>query len=250
MKLSVCLLLVVCASAGAPEVGGHGDAGFTHADSSTMHPPIDAYVNLIDAPPGQQTKTLKQTTSDTLRAITSIACPATDVGTSANNYYRVFDLATFGVTTDFHVTQISFQVEDCDTLAGNGTTVAVRVGTYSGTPGATLVAANMTVLASNANVQVPEVVEDVNAMTTPGGLVNAPINATIPAGGKVFVELDVPDGDFDHFFYPGANTGGQSAPGYMSSPQCTPPGTTPQDIGTVPNPDTEIDLLLTVTGTY
>jgi hypothetical protein len=248
MRLSLCLVLVGCASAGAPEVGGHGDAGFSHPDSSGH--PIDAFVNLIDAPPGQQTKTLSQTTSNTIRAVTSIACPAANIGTSANTYYRVFDLPTFGINTDFHVTQISFQVEDCETAGGNGTTVAVRVGTYNGTPGATLSTASISVLASNANVTVPEVVEDVTNMTTPGALVNAPINATIPAGKKVLIEVDIPDGDLDHFYYPGANTGGQSAPGYMTSPSCTPPGTTPQDIGTVPTTPTEIDLLMTVTGTY
>jgi hypothetical protein len=250
MRLFLCLLLFGCASAGAPEVGGHGgDAGFTHPTDSSGHP-VDTFVNTIDAPPGQQTKTLSETTSNTLRPVTSIACPAATVGTSANIYYRVFDLATFGITSDFHVTQVSFQVEDCETAGGNGTNVAVRVGTYNGTPGNTLTVANMTVLASNANVTVPEIVEDVTAMTTPGGLVNAPINATINAGMKVLVEVDVPDGDLDHFFYPGANTGGQSAKGYVSSPSCTPPGTTPTDIGTVVMPATEIDLLLTVTGTY
>src|SRR5450432_3943409 len=144
MRLYLCVLLVGCASAGAPEVGGHGDAGF-HTDASGH--PIDAFVNLIDAPPGQQTKTLSETTSDTIRAASSIACPATffssTVGTAANNFYRVFDPAAFGITTDFHITQVSFQVEDCETSGGNGTTVAVSVGTYNGTPGVTLTIANM-----------------------------------------------------------------------------------------------------------
>ena len=113
----------------------------------------------------------------------------------------------------------------------------------------------MTVLASASNVQVPEVDENTqNTDTTPGGTVNAPISATIPAGSKLFVEVDVPDGDFDHYFYMGANTSGQTGKGTTSNLAmlpaggCSPAPTTPTDISTIAM--TETDLLLTVTGTY
>ena len=241
--------LVGCATAGPADDPNNTrtDGGFVHVDGNNNIHPIDAFISHIDAPPGQQTKTLDENTSDTIMAYTGVACPAADEGTAANNYYRVFDPATFGITTDFHVTQISFQVEDCESAADNGTPVTVRVGTYSTTPGNTLSAASMTVLASAANVQVPEV--DEGQTTTPGGTVNAPINATIPAGSKLFAEVDVPDGDFDHYFYMGANTNGEMGDGYLKSPSgCNPAPTTPTNISTVAGSET--DILLTVTGTY
>jgi hypothetical protein len=246
MRLLLFVTLAACAQAGAPEQGGHTDGGLKHPDGNGQQ--LDAYVSHVDAPPGQQTKTLSETTSQTIKANTSVACPSSSgVGTAANNFYRVFDLATFGITTDFHVTQISFQVEDCESIGGNGTVVQAQVGTYNGTPGTTLTLGSMTVLATNSTVQVPEV--DETASATPGGTVNVPLNATIPAGGKVFIEVDVPDGAFDHQFYMGANDGGQMGAGYILN-GCSGTGTSPKDIGMTITPNAQIDLLMTVTGTY
>src|SRR5690606_1268238 len=154
-------------------------------------PGIDA---MVDAPPGPQTRTLTQTTSQTIKGANTLACGnPTNGWTSTNKYYRVFDLAAMGITTPFTVSKVSFQVEHCDKLigTGTGTTVAVRVGTYSAAAGATLATANMTILASNASVAVPEVIQV--DTTTPGGTVDAPITATIPAGGRLLVEVDAPD---------------------------------------------------------
>jgi hypothetical protein len=242
------LALVGCAKAGPAEVGGRPDGGGgMHPDAQGQH--VDAFVSHVDAPPGMQTKTLGETTSTMIMAFGSIAC-GNQYFTQANNFYRVFDLASFGITTDFHVNQLSFQVEDCESAAGNGQVVQVQVGKYNGTPpttaGGTLDPAMMTVLATNSTVQVPEV--DETSTSTPGGLVNVPIDATIPAGGKVFIEVDAPALSIFEFFYMGANNGGQSALGFFSTPSCTPPGTTPTDISSVAGK--EVDLLMTVTGTY
>ena len=190
--------------------------------------------------------TLTQTTSNTLTPANSIACPATTVGTAANTYYRVFDLPSLGITNAFNVTSVSFQVEDCESVGANGAPVAVRVGTYNGTVGGTtLQASAITILASNNSVQVPEV-----DATATGATVNASIAAVIPAGSKLVVEVDAPDGNNTYQFYIGTNTAGQAAPGYVSSPRCTPPGTTPTDVGTLITPAAAIDMLLTVTGTH
>jgi hypothetical protein len=240
MRAVLAVALVGCASGGTPDVT------IDARGSDTVQP--DA--SLVDMMIGPQQKTLSQTTSTTLEPAKSIACPATSSGTAANNYYRVFDLAAFGITTDFDISQVSFQVEHCDQIGGtNGTTVAVRVGTYNGTPGTTLALSDMTILASNVNVLVPEVIEDLGPpATTPGGLVNAPITATIPAGKKMFVEVDAPDGNTQYYFYMGANDDGEAAPGYILSPRCN--VTVPTSITTVSEPDVPVHLLLTVTGTY
>ena len=247
------LALVGCASAGSGDQpvdasgGGTGDSAGKQ-DSGTVVT-IDSSMPMIDAPSGPQTRTLTQTTSQTIKAATSIACGGSS-GTTANNYYRVFDLPALGINAPFTVSKVSFQIEHCDKLTvGSGcTTVAVRVGTYSGTPGATLANANMTILASNANVNVPEVIS--TATSTPGGTVDAPITATIPTGSKLLVEVDAPDGSNSYAFYMGANDGGESGFGYILAPATGCAINTPTNISSVSATYPAVHLLLTVTGTY
>jgi hypothetical protein len=238
MRVLCVLLLVGCA--------GGGD---TPADAR-VRPDVILVDSILP-----DLQTLSQTTSSTLEAEASIACPATVSGTAANNYYRVFDLAAHGITTDFEVTQVSFQVEHCNHLTSDvGCPVTVRVGTYDGTPDATLSASAMSILASNSNVTIPEVIE-MNG-STPGGTVNAPITATVPAGSKLLVEVDAPDGNTTYSFYMGANKGGESGFGYILAPKCN--TTVPTNISAVEDPDgpggpmpfKQVHLLLTVTGTY
>jgi len=217
----------------------------TDAPMMTMK---DSSMTMTDAPVGPMTRTLSQTTTMTIKAGNTIACGNT-TGTRANNYYRVFDLPAMGITGAFSVTQVSFQIEHCHANAGTGCTLAVRVGTYSAAPGATLAQANMTILASNASVAVPEVVENTTTVppTTPGGTVNAPITATIPAGSKLLVEVDAPDGANLYSFYMGSNDGGETGFGYVLAPTCS--INVPTNISTVGTAGPR-HLLLTVTGQY
>ena len=239
--LFAVIALVGCAEAGKQEISGHGDGSIHVTDSSIVVP--DAFVSHIDAPPGQQTKTLDENSSDTIKLATSIACSDGNTGyTRPNNYYRVFDPATFGITTDFHVTQIGFQVENCSSTAG-GQVVTAKVGTYNGTPGTTITTGNMAVLATNAQVQVPEI-------DLVGGSVNAPISATIPAGKKVFIEIDSPEGDAgtNAAFFMGVNTAAETGFGYIMSSVSACGVTTPTNVTSVAG--TQISFLMTVTGTY
>lgn len=249
-------MLAGCASAGNPgntgvdsNNGGGDDSGGGGSDSGMQM--SDGSVTMPDAPVGPMTRTLTQTNSPTVKALNTVACPGTTSGTTAaNNYYRVFDLAAMGITTAFTVSKVSFQIEHCQALAATGcTNVAVRVGTYSATPGATLLTANMTILASNATVTVPRVVENVAQMTTPGGTVDAAITATIPAGSKLLVEVDAP-GNSSYAFYMGSNDGGESGFGYVMAPDCS--INVPSNISGMLGATAAAprNLLLTVTGTY
>jgi hypothetical protein len=105
----------------------------------------------------------------------------------------------------------------------------------------------MTILASNATVTVPKVIETTSPPATPGGTVNAPITATIPANSKLLVEVDAVDGLNNYAFYMGANDGGETAFGYFLASSCG--ITTPTNISTVVSTMPNVDLLLTVTGT-
>jgi hypothetical protein len=253
----LAIVLAGCASAGSPgqsgvdsNTGGGSDSGGQPMTDAA--PMSDSSMTMPDAPPGPQTRTLTQTTSPTIKAGNTIACGGGGT-TTANNYYRVFDLAAMGITTTFNVTKVSFQVEDCVPVTGTAcTNVAVRVGTYSATPAATLNTANMTILASNATVAVPKVVENAGPPpTTPGATVDVPLAATIPAGSKLLVEIDAPDGTSKYRLYMGSNDGGESGYGYILAPATGCAITTPTNISAVGGAMyPAVHLLITVTGTY
>lgn len=254
------LMAIGCATAEKQDLGGRGtDAGtgITHVDSNL--PPLDSYIP-PDAPPGVREKTLTQTASDTITPGNSIACAPTatsgNVGTENNSYYRVFDLTALGITGAFTTETVTFQVEDDESSAGNGTKVDVKVGVYTGATGTTL-PGTITPMASVTGVQVPEVDEVFPASgppTTPGATINVPIAATIPAGGQLIVQVTsagkvnpgthVVDAEA---FYIATNTGAETGKGYVSSTQCTPPGTTPTSIVSLA---AGVSILLTVTGSY
>lgn len=248
-------MLAGCASATSPDnttvtIGGQVDAGGLHhidappGENPEAGIPIpDAFVPMIDAAPGMMTKVVSGTNSDTVVEGNSPACTNnTSGGTRAATYYRVFDLAALGIASDFHISSVSFGVEDCYSTAGNGTVVAVRVGTYDGTAyGQSTLPGPITILASNNTVQVPQL--DMTA-----GTVNAAITATIPAGKKLVVEIDVPDGSGVFEFFMGSNSAGQTAPSYIMSTACT--INTPTDPGTLTQPLSVVDMIITATGTF
>ena len=97
---------------GLDQLGGtHTDGGLPpHADSSVSHRRVRQHDSTCH--PGQHTMiSLSQTTSAT--AVDDRSHAATTPETFANNYYRVFVLSSFGITTDFHVTQVSFPGRYC-----------------------------------------------------------------------------------------------------------------------------------------
>src|SRR5690348_9138567 len=99
------VLLVLCACA----QGGRDVTIDASGDIDAPKPQMDA--RMVDVPPGTMTRELTQTTSQMIQAQSSIACANNPPGTNSNNYYRVFDLAAMGITTDFTVTEVAFQVE-------------------------------------------------------------------------------------------------------------------------------------------
>jgi len=235
--LLIAILLASCAEAGKAGIEGRPDSAIKLTDSTL---PPDAFISRIDAPPGQMTKTLDQNSSDTIKLATALACSDQNTGfTLANSYFRVFDPSAFGVTGDFHVTTVGFQVENCTPSQ----TVTVKVGTYTGTPAATLSTANMSTIASNTAVVVPTIDEV-------GGSVNAPITATIPQGSKLFIEIDSPTGDAgtNTAFYMGVNTAAETGFGYIQASDCS--LTVPTNISSNAVAGTQMSLLMDVTGTY
>jgi len=245
LLFAMLLAFGACAQAGKGGFQGVGDSGITLVDADTSHPPPDAFVSHIDTPPNMMTKTLDENSNDTIDLQHSLACSSNlnnvPQYTLANSYYRVFDPSQFGITTDFHVTQVTFQV--LEATPGAGVTVTLKVGTYTGSlVGATLDTAAMTTIATNAAVQVPHI-----ASGGTGGTVNQAITATIPAGTKLFTEVDAPELPNGQFFYFGQNTATDTLPSYMLATDCN--VNAPQTVKSL-NGNTQLAELMTVTGTY
>jgi hypothetical protein len=215
-----------------------GSAGIEQPDASTGlsddGDDTDEQERGVDAAPRAdaepRSRVLSQTTSSLIEPGTSIACTDEDGRHLDNSYYRVFDLASEGIGSSFHVTKVEVGVEIAE--SGEGTQpIEVLLHTVTGE----LETDNLTPL-DTASQQV------VNRV---GGFLEFELDATVPSGGRFAVEVRVPDGrDDDSSFFIGANDDGQSAPGYIRDRGCG--DEEPTDLADIGFPDTH--LLIEVTG--
>ena len=237
-----------CAEAGMRRLSRHGDGGIDRRrrTRASAIAPIALPSATVDAPPGEQTHDARRELEryDQCSA-TSIACrrtrpPATPTRAATT---ACSDPATFGITTDFQVTQIGVQVENCSSDSG-GQVVTARSARTTARPAHDHDRQHDAVLATNARSRFPSI-------DLVGGSVNAPITATIPAGKKVFIEIDPPDGT--------RPTTPRST--WASTPRPRralrlPPSrhdcmvATPTNISSAAVAGKQISLLMTVTGTY
>ncbi len=238
------IVLAGCASAGQEQPGtdanggGGSDSGTSGGDDGSMMMPDGG--TTPDAPPQMVTVTLQQTTNNMVIAENSVACGAAGY-TAENNYYRVFKLSDHGINTAFHVTQVTFGVQE----AGGTQNVTVKIGTYAGTPGPTLDTGGTDF--GGAVTQIATTSVAVPATTT-GASVPAPITGDIPAGSNLIVEVLSSDHSAagNVYFYLGATNAGETKPGYVRAPTCDiANASTTASLG-FPS----ANLLISVTGTY
>lgn len=144
---------------------------------------------------------LSQTTSSTPADGTSIACaPQDGSGISDNKYFRAYT-----IDSDFTIGAVQIGVE---TVQGAGITLNVKLYTsataFPGSyPGGLTEIASTTYALENQDLTV----------------VDIPISASVTAGSTLVVEVSHPD-VAGSLFYIGANSAGQSAPGYILSEGC------------------------------
>jgi hypothetical protein len=238
----VIALVTACASGGKPGVAP--DTGDDQADAPVRPdaPDIDApsHVDaaMPDAPQQPVTVTLQETVNNTIAAANSIACGNGVPETRDNTWYRAFALSDFGISNDFHVTQISFAIQE----SAGTPSVQVKIGSYAGTVGGTTINTAMITALNAVTVPIPA--------TTTGESVPAPITADIPAGGKFVVQIAAPDQlGTGKYVYIGASNGGENKPSYISSVGCgiTTP-TRPIDVDPTQFPN--VDMIILVTGNH
>lgn len=201
-----------------PDAGGGGlpDAG--HQD------PPDA------GDTGGGPVTITHSNSMALEASTGVSCQST-FGDKKNSWYRLFDLPAMGITGAVDVNKVTFGVQVAD--SGGGTQpVTVKLHRLQGE----FVVGNLSELA-RAKINVPD--ERLQ-------LHEVPITTTVPAGSTLVAEVSVPNGEFQgYYFFPGANSAGQSGPTYVKS-ECG--ASQPTDAATLDPPFPDFHLVLSVEG--
>lgn len=220
------VVAAACASAGKDN-GGGGNPDGKQADAATDSGGggTDSTVT-VDGPMADAAPvavTLTQTTNDTMiGSASSIACGNNTTGdTRENSWYRVFKLADHNIVGGFHVTAVTFGVQE----ASGSPQVQVKIGTYSGNitpPPATIDTALVTPIQATT-FTVP------NTVSTAATTVTVPISANVPALSQMIVEVFSPDfNNLGRYFYLGGNGNGETKAAYLRAPTCgeTQPKTT------------------------
>lgn len=238
MKSSWALPLLVASACAKGSAGGI-DAAVKFDGPNQL---VDG-AELIDAPSGPDAAmaiTLSETQNSTLFYGGSVACGNSTSGNTVDNiWYRAFQLSdAAAIQGGFHITSIDFAVQD----AVGSLAINVKIGSYSGAlDGATL---NTGMISSLATAQTTP--PNTSGMT--GEMVNVPIVADIPAGGKFVVQIVAPNmdsGTTQHALYIGTTQSTQTHAWYWSSAGCS--QSTPTKV------DSTIasgNLILNVNGTH
>lgn len=238
--LVLAIGLTGCATAHKESIGGRPDSGITLGDAPN-NTQIDAPNNtMIDAPMGGGVQTLSQTTAnnDTQVGLACGASNTTTSWTSRNSYYRVFPLSNYGINGTFHVTGIDFIVS----AAAKSPVLSIGIGTYNGTTGGNTL--------NSAGITLSQMTTFTPADTTTSVPQHVDIAGDIM--GNLVVEIDqgtAGTATTPYEFYIGANEAGESAPGYISSPDCSLTTPTSMDAeAQAQTTPTHANMVLTVTG--
>ena len=150
---------------------------------------------------------LEQTENSEIAPSLSLAC-SDETGTKENSWYRIFNLADFGVDRTFVVHRVNFGVQ----TAVGSQRVKVSLGTYAGSAGAVELDTSKIDMLALSTVSVPEGKAYVAQANFAG--------AEIPAGANLVVEVKT-EGIVDGgYFYLGATNANEMVPGYLRAPTC------------------------------
>jgi subtilisin family serine protease len=148
--------------------------------------------------------TITHSTSQDIAELSSASCGGL-AGTTENHFFRTFTLSDFGIDGDFDVSDVSFGVEKA-----TAQTLTVNLHTLDGA----LTFANLTKIGT-AQASIPA-----STLT----MVSVPVTGEVPAGATLVVEVVSPNQQSNGgVFYIGSNDAGQSAPSYLSAPDCALP---------------------------
>lgn len=194
------------------------------AASLSKHPSNLAVPPSIALPEGGcGSVTITQSTSQSIVALGSVSCND-GIGHADNSYFRAFDLSAYPL--GFDVCSVEFGIETAEAGAP-ATSQPVVVRLYHGPAGFPAGYPGSYTLLATANLSIAN-----NSLV----LGSFPLNASVPAGGVLVMEVFTPDGQAaGNMFFLGANGLGQSAPTYLQAAECG--VTTPTPTATIGFPN-------------
>lgn len=135
----------------------------------------------------------------------TVACTSPGDTTAENRYLRTFTLADFGINDPLEVTGVTFGVESLN----RATDITVNLYTLDGA----FWYENMDLIGSRTQRL------EFQSRTT----VTVPVTGSVPAGATIVAEVAAPDLSGVAAFFPGSNDAGETAPSYVSAPDCGAP---------------------------
>jgi hypothetical protein len=172
------------------------------------------------------TTTLSQTSSSAIAFGTTIACSdGINGATRDNTWYRAFSLADYAIEEPFHVTGVSFAVQE----ASGSAPITITIGAYAGSLDAATLDMTLVTPLATTTATPPDTTRHF------GETVEVALDADIAKGGAFVVGVSEPDMDpTGGFMYIGATDAGESHHGYIASSGCnvTTPETTVSAGGT------------------
>lgn len=194
-----------------PDAGGGG--GADEDGGGGGEPPLaDAAPGSPDAAPLID-QSLTQSDSLDIVGDNSVAC-GDKLTIAANSYYRVFDLAALGVAGPLQVQTVTFGVQEATSPDGSGRPATVKIHTLEGA----LQVDNLTEVVSQPTV-IQELAPDPPGEIG-GRMHEVDVDATVPAGSVMVVEVAHDDLGEDEFLLIGSNRANQQGPTFVRSPFC------------------------------
>lgn len=136
-----------------------------------------------------------------------VACWDSAGGTYSNNsFFRAYDLADFGVSGSFAISEVQFGQGTAD----DGKVVTLNIYTATSTD---LTSATLTIVGSTNYTC---------SSADDASLVTVELNATIPAGSIVVFEVNAPDSGANtgETYFPGFNVAGENDDSYLQAIDC------------------------------
>jgi hypothetical protein len=152
-----------------------------------------------------QTTITQNTDTTTILTPHAVTCGVQGSYTGYNAFSRVFDLASFGITEDFTITNVGFGLEN---ITGD-LPFALMLGTANGTyPSGTVT--ELAYEPVNFSVADALTIKDVALSET----------VVAPAGSQLVMAFEA-DGELDLVsWYPASNDAGETGPTYITAPAC------------------------------
>ncbi len=180
-------------------------------------------------------KTITHSSSQAITPNNSVSCNSGGSHVD-NHYWRAFNLPAFSISNTFHVQSVDIGIEEA--TAGGGalgpgpsslsrnTAQASRRKNTNAPAGAGGQFIDVRVYRNTGGAFPSGTLNLLNSVTLnisdqSGTILNVPINADLPPGSELVVEVFTPDGTAQgNRFFIGSNAAAETGPSYISAPDC------------------------------